>query len=325
METKALYNSLRMNWLQDSSMKVEEWQVANYRAMDLEELFERLEDLDIHLDRPTFMAYAQEADTPEELAGILLGEEEDALVQDQVYLVVFELWRRFVIDKPCLTLFCDELDWQINRYDSEDLESAEPIHDILDRLETILDENVDDGGDAHEVFKLVSDGCANDIEDFLYDFVAEQIDNENFQYAAELVDGFYEYVSEPLRFDFLRVRLLAVTEPGAANEYFRQMAIAIAQADDLDLKMEMLSQLAQGGQRDTFAVLMKQTLPLIKKEEDLQDALSICSEFYRSLDCEKEVATMQHILEQREGLDCAEEVDPNDPDLVAFSQIVEKI
>ena len=47
----------------------------------------------------------------------------------------------------------------------------------------ILDENVDEGVPPEQALQLISTYCANDIETFLYDFISEQIDEDNETYA----------------------------------------------------------------------------------------------------------------------------------------------
>jgi len=323
IKRKALYNLLRMNWLQDSTVEVEPWQVEDYRSLSEEELFDRLESLDLKLDRQTFVAYAADYDTPEELADDLVSEEEDPRHQDRVFLCIFELWRRFVYDKPCFSIFCDELDRQINLYDRDELKNRESIHDVLARLEAVLDENVDEGGDPQEVFDLISAGCANDVEGFLYDFIAEQIDHENFGFAAELIDGFYEYVQDSLRFDFLRTRLVAEIDPTEANLLLRSLVTAVEQDKDLDLKMEMLSFLAGGGQCELFVVLGQQVIPLLKKEEDFQDLLAICIHFYRCLDHDQEEQRIQKIIDKRADYNPSDSINAQDSDIISLSKLME--
>lgn len=97
LKNKALYNSLRMNWLQNPSLHVEQWQIEEYRDLSLEQLFNKLKSLHIDLDRVSFSAFADSVDSAEELAHALAGDEEsDPTIQDKIYLLVFELWRRLV-------------------------------------------------------------------------------------------------------------------------------------------------------------------------------------------------------------------------------------
>ena len=89
----ALYNSLRLHWLLDPSIKVENWQVQDYRALALEALFEQLHHCNIKMDRSTFIAYAENFGTPEELADHLAADlQADTYLQDRIYLLIFELW-----------------------------------------------------------------------------------------------------------------------------------------------------------------------------------------------------------------------------------------
>src|SRR5581483_1928170 len=94
---KAIYNSLRMSWLQDKTIMIEPWKVEDLRPLSLDVLFSRLQKKEIFLDRASFVSYADQFDSPEELSEWLREsvnlEEEEA---DEIFLLVFELWRRLV-------------------------------------------------------------------------------------------------------------------------------------------------------------------------------------------------------------------------------------
>ena len=127
MQRHALYNLLRMNWKEHKDLDVEPWQVEDYRKLSLEALFKRLSDLSISLDRVSFLAFADDLDTPEDFADSLNDESDnDPMVQDQIYLLIFELWRRLIPEKQSLSIFCDELDRRIEMYDS-DTEDADAV------------------------------------------------------------------------------------------------------------------------------------------------------------------------------------------------------
>ena len=51
LERRTLYNLLRINWLVDSKLNVQPWQVEDYRALSLETLFHKLQKLGFFLDR----------------------------------------------------------------------------------------------------------------------------------------------------------------------------------------------------------------------------------------------------------------------------------
>ena len=272
IERRALFNSLRINWLANPSLKVLPWQVEDYRVLPLEEIFARLRKKDIDLDRVSFAALADEVDSPEQLCESLWAESDlETSEKDQVYLLIFELWRRVVNEKPCLSIFCDELDYQIFAYDHGKLAHAENIQDAIANLEVILDENVDAGIDPIEVFEMVSNCCANDLETFLYDYISEQIDDtHNYPYAADLLDSFGHYMKGAAWFDFLRARLLSQTDPESSDKLLRQIIQDIKKQQDLDLGLEVVSFLAKGGDPELFRLLARQTVPMLETEEDFQ-------------------------------------------------------
>lgn len=320
---RALYNSLRMNWVFDPSLEVEPWQAEDYRSLPLDAIFERLEERDIHLDRSSFIAFADNFDTPEDLTDDFLSHASaDSHNQDQVYLLIFELWRRLLPEKTCLSVFCDELDQQIHLYDSGHAANAEGIQDALANLQVILDENIDEGADPVEAFKCIEEGCANDIESFLYDFITEQIESRNLSYAAELLDGFSDCVRDVKWFDFLRARVVSETDPEEADLIVRRLIKENAVAPNLEFNLELLSFLVRGGDKAAFDHLVKQSIRLIKVEEDFQDLLSISADFYHCLDHDPIEQKLQSILQRRLAIPLRSVFDSKDPQLVEFIKII---
>ncbi|MFQ5729798.1 MAG: hypothetical protein ACE5GN_05515, partial [Waddliaceae bacterium] len=169
-----------MNWLNDPNISSEPWQVEDYRNLPTQTLFQNLNERGIALDNARFINFTEMVDSPEDFTEILLEDTSfDLMEQDRIFLHIFELWRRLVPEKLCLSIFCDELDHQIYLYDSGDPSSAESIQDAIANLQMILDENFDQGMKPSRIFESVSAGCANDLESFLYDFTTEQINNDN--------------------------------------------------------------------------------------------------------------------------------------------------
>ena len=190
MNKRAFYNSLRMNWLLDSEIEVDQWQVADYRTIDTNALFAQLALYGFNLSKDSFAAFAEEADTPEEFTDSLI--EEAPLKSDQqdfIYLVIFELWRRLLPERLCLSIFCDELDHIIFNYDQNHLDDPEMIEDMLSNFLLVLEENSDEGVEP-QIIPSLSDCSANDIENFLIDFIQDQIEHRNIDYASELIEGF---------------------------------------------------------------------------------------------------------------------------------------
>jgi hypothetical protein len=263
---------------------------------------------------------------PEDLTDHLLlyRDDLDTASQDQVYLAAFELWRRLLPERLCLTVFCDELDHQINLYDSGDIERPEAIQDVLANLQEILDENIDQGGEPIEVFRVVSEGCANGLEAFLYDFISDQLDEGNIVYGTELVEGFYNYVSDTKWFDFLRARILVDTDPVAANVLFANLISDVSDEPDLEFCLDVLAYMVQGGERALFVSLVKQILPWVTREDDFQELLSICVDFYQRLDYEWEEQALQAILDGREDHSVDDEINFDDSDRIELIRVIEK-
>ncbi len=326
IQRRALYNSLRQNWLMDSSTEAEPWQIEDYRSLSLEALFQRLADLELPLDRNSFLGFADECDSPEDLTDHLLAERDDLDVssQDKAYLVIFELWRRTLPERLCLSVFCDELDHQINLYDQDDIESPEAIEDALADLQEVLDENADQGVDPVDVFEAVSDGCANSIDGFLYDFISDLLDDDNLSYAVELVDGLYNYIPDKKWFDFLRARILVERDPVAANALFAKLIEDVAEDSDLEFSLEILAFMVLGGERALFVALVEQVLPRIRQETDFQELLSICVDFYRRLDYEWEEQALQAILDARNNKAADAIVEVGDPHRKELLRALEK-
>ena len=321
LERRSLYNSLRLNWLLDQAMSAEPWQVEDYRKLPLQIVFERLNLQEINLTRPLFIALAEEVETPEELLESLVKDLEiDERAKDQIYLLVFELWRRLLPEKPSLTTFCDELDYQIYQYDFGNSYNYEALQDTLENLQAILDENVDLGIDPKEAFELISSKCANNLEGFLYDFIAERIDENNTVYAKELLETFELYLKDSNWFDFLQVRLISSSDPETANELMVQILKKIDQHPEIELNLEILAYLGQNGESEMFNNLLKNTLPLMKYEEDFNELLDICLDFYRH--CQQLLAAEKilGILKRRSKISGEQLIISNDPDIIELYQ-----
>lgn len=206
---RSFYNLLRINLKEDPSLHVEPWQVADYRLFSVEEILEELRVLKVPLTQEAFFLYAESCESPEDLLECLWIDEDKEEEQEKVYLLLFELWRRWATDKRSLSIFCDELDEQIFLYDEGHLEEEESLQKALNMLEDLLDQGVDEGVLPKEIFKMISFYLAHDVEQFLYDYIVDLIEKENEVYASELIDGMISYVSEKKWFDLLRLVFFA--------------------------------------------------------------------------------------------------------------------
>ncbi|MES2344545.1 MAG: hypothetical protein V4494_01210 [Chlamydiota bacterium] len=318
MQVKALYNLLRYNWLSDSSLEVQPWQIEDLRKVSIEELLIRLEKLEVPLDQEKFLMYAENAHTPEELVDCLFVKEDDPSGFDQCYLLLFELWRRLLPDKQSLSIFCDELDERIAFYDENESADDELVQTSLEELEDILDENVDHGEDPQEVFSVISSYCAHDLESFLYDFIVEQIDAENEMYASELVEGFYEYVADQRWFTFLRVILFSKAAPSEAKIMLSRLLEHLQEDPDFDLLIEIGNYLAHSEENDLFVQTIRQAFQLLEKEGHFQELLRTLMKFYQCCDNDVEFQTLSQVALKRESNDLDAPLNKNDHDFQSF-------
>lgn len=322
IERRALYHLLRMNWLNEPTLSVESWQVEDYRSLSLPTLFDRLKPFNIYLDRVSFIAYADECDSPEDLTDHLIADRHFSTAQeDQIYLIIFEFWRRLMSEKPSLSIICNELDYQIHLYDQQQLEDPSALQDALTHFVQILDENTDQGIPPQHVLKLISSYCANDIETFLYDFISDQIDEGNETYVHELLDSLDAYLENNKWFKLLRIRLCDQFHTKIAQKLIAEAMEEYIHERDLDYNLELLSILVEKGIDSFFRLMMKQTLPLIKQEEDFQDLLSISIDYFHCLDQEPQEAALKAIFEKHESIPLDRAIQSEDSDLAALSQL----
>lgn len=300
LEKHALYTLLRMNWLNDSQLAVEPWQVADYRNLGTTELFAKLKGFSIDLDAKTFAAYADECDSPEQLTEHLIGDHPvDTKTEDQIYLLVFELWRKIMVEKPSLSILCNELDHQIHLFDRNELKTPPDLQDALGNFALLLNENVDEGLSSQEAFDLITPYFANDIENFLYDYIYQQIDEDNEAYAQELLDNFAPYLKGNKWFELLYIKLIMHSNSKMANKLLLHLMEDYLNENDLDFNLELLSFLIGAGNNHDFRALGEATVPLLKTEEDFQDLVGLCADLLHRSDQEDKEKVLQDILRKR--------------------------
>ncbi|NGX45101.1 MAG: hypothetical protein K940chlam2_00243 [Chlamydiae bacterium] len=324
MQTKgrALFNLLRMNWVEDSQLSVEPWQVENYRTLPLEKLFEMAGELNISLDKDRFVHYATSCESPEELTEALWLGGEDPSEHDRIYLIVFELWRRLQPEKQSLSLFCDELDYLIDLYDRAELPNDEPLQTALSELARILDESVDRGQPPKEVFQALSEYCAHDLEAFIYDLAASQIDLGNNILASELVDGFFAYVEDNKWFEFLHARLMFDADEEEAHFMIDRLMERLQEEPDFELLLEIARFMASKGSRDHFFRAALDAKPYLQVEEDFQELLALSCEFLPFFDQDEMHEVFTDMLKRRASAPLEKELRPGDRDLSTyFSQM----
>ena len=327
LKGKALYNLLKTNALDSPQSFVasspKEWQLEDLRALPDTALLERLKQLKLNFDKSSFLLYAEEADSPEDLIDLVWVDEDDDEGHDRAYLVLFELWRRLLPHKQCLSIFCDQLDFLIDAYDRAILEDDEPLEDALCTLEDILDDACDEQGvSPQEVFDEISLYCAHDVESFLYDYILAQIEGEDDLYASELIDSFYEYISDKKWFDFLRARLFFSTHSEESNILIERLLEQLKEEPDVDLMLQIVDGLVHYGDIRLFPYAVKQALSLLKTEKDFRKLLTMSAEYYRCLDKEKEEKEISSLLEKRSHFSESHPFNSSDKSVAAFYELL---
>lgn len=297
LQTKALYNYLRFAHAEDPSIPCEGWQIENLRTESLESLFERLKKKGIFLDSHSFAHFAEECDSPESLAELLLADLEEPELYDRLYLVLFELWRRLLPERQSLSVFCDELDHQIWLFDNDKLDSDEPIQDAIANLIEILEEHVDAGGKPAEVFASIGRFSAQDLYSFLVDFISELLDEGNELYATELIEHFMPYVHDDGWFAFLRIRLMALSDPVKANQQLASL-FENKKAITLDFLIEALHFIAIYGEKPLFLRAVHLAIPLLETGEEFALLLTLSIDYFRRRDREDLELAASKILQK---------------------------
>lgn len=320
LQAKALHNLLRQEALSDPSPIYEPWQIEDYRELSTYELFHRLETLGLHLTEENFLIYGENYDNPEELTLTIWPSQDH---KDHIYLLLFELWRRLLPEKQSLSIFCDELDHRIDLYEKDPISQESALQNMLIRFGEILNEQQDTGSKPKVIFQAIALHSAHDLSSFLYHYITDQIDNEHFEYAAELVEDFYPFIPDPSGFDFLNVQILAHTNIHEANLVLQRILKELKKTGNLDLLLEISSFLTSHGDPHLFHQAVRQAFELIRIEEDFQELLAIAADYYGFCDMEEEEKKLQTIFTKRSGKDPETPLVKHDPDVQTFSSFLE--
>jgi len=325
MEKRALYNLLRVNWQEDPSLGVEPWQVEDYRNASIEELFERLKLCNIFLDKKSFLLYVNNCQDPEDLTDCLAEDLSDTFAQDQVYLLIFELWRKLAPHKRSLSIFCDALDRSIEKYDLEQIDMSYPIEDAMANLQALLENNGDKGIQPQQLFLSVSQRCAADLESFLYDFIADQIEAERHDYAGDLISGFFGYVRDKRWLRLLRAHHTFLIDPVLGDAKMQEVFEDLTNTPDLDFHFEALDFILHTEQLKYFLPACKLVLPLLDKEDYFRELLNEIASFLRDSGKGAEEKVLREIVEKRGDISLEDPIDSTDPDLQKAIEVIGSI
>lgn len=311
---RSLYNLLQVSAKEDSSIQAAPWQLLDYRSLSDEVLFKKLAELGIGLSKENFFLYAENCDTPEELLECLWLKESDQEGEEKAYLLIFELWRRSLPSKQSLSIFFDELDRIISQFDEGIMVDEEIVQKMLSELEDILDQSIDQGAKPQEIFKSVLEYAAHDVEEFLYDYISELLEEGSDIAASKLIDAFEDYVAEAKWFDFLRARLFSLTDTDMEDSIGLLHGILEEQEEHPDLIFlnEVCGFLVHRGDVSLFFECVMLIIEQVRLEGDLQDLLTLVSEFYHCLDKESSENRVLKFIKSRESKDLMSPIHPQD-------------
>ena len=290
-KSRAVYNHKQMQKRLGISTESEDWEIADYRALTDRTLLMRISALGEKVTLETFLEQAASFDSPSDMANSLYDG------SDRAYLLLFELWRRNCPHRDSLAIFCDQLDHLITNEVSDEIEEA------LVELEDFLDASSDSGLSPIEVFATVTEHMAQDLEEFLHEFISTQIDQKKALYASELIDNFYEYIHDKNWFDFLRLRLLMAADPEEGTLMAERIVETLTEEKDIELFIELLAFLSRKGSPKLFFTTFQTVTKLITTEEEFRDILKIAADFYRGYDLDDEEQEITRLLKSREGID----------------------
>ncbi|OGN61780.1 MAG: hypothetical protein A3F40_01775 [Chlamydiae bacterium RIFCSPHIGHO2_12_FULL_27_8] len=321
MHRKALYNLLKFTSIDKKPKNVENWQIEDLRKIDLDILFKKLHKFDIFLDNENFLKYSKNFFTPEEFSSFL-SDEKDLQQRDQIYLIIFELWRRFAQDKKSISIFCDELDHRIFEYDNNKMKNDEKIQNHISMIKSILDENVDAGESHKKVFNDFTKFLAHDYENFLLDYISDLIDIKNYSYALDLIDSYYSYFNAKNWLDFLKAKIFSVTNINSSKELFENILLKLKNKSDLELQFRILDFLSYSLDRSLFISFSKEMFKIVENEKNFKCFLEILLNFFERIDDEKKAAEIRKILKKRESIKKMSKLKKTNIDLLFLKKVI---
>lgn len=280
-------------------MAVESWQVLDYTSLTVENLFRRLSQASIPLSQKEFREIAGSLDSPEELSEVLTLD--DPKYKKMVYLIVFELWKRFPELPETLSIFCDKFDGILFAYDKNPKEMGECVQSHFIELSEILESNMAQGGRPKPLFAYISRYFAADLETYLYRYIYDQIEWDNDIIASKILGRFYEFVREKEWFDFLRLKLLQGVPPEDATAMVARFLEGLKAKPNVELSLEILRYFLQTGHIEPFLEIYKDVANIIKREEDFREMLDLIYQFYALNDRKEEENSIRAFILKRKN------------------------
>lgn len=279
---RALYNLLRLMDMDHQNVKP--WQIENMRNVSDESIFNRLHHFKIFIDQESFVHFAECVENPEELLEYLVSTESDREKAEQIYLLLFELWRRYMKDTQCLSIVCDEIDALIEQFDNGDLSISEELYAKLYHLVDVFDESVNVNQPRQVIFEYVCSYLAHDLERFLYDFIQILIENKNESLASELIEGYEDYVKHPEWLEFLKLKLISASEAVDVEGMLARFGDRLIEEKNVSLAIDFVSYLFDLGDSYHCMNVFPSILKLVTTNAQLNKIIGVTDKYLETLD-----------------------------------------
>ncbi|MBM3195569.1 MAG: hypothetical protein FJZ62_02325 [Chlamydiae bacterium] len=317
-EIKAHYNLLKAQVAWDPSTPHEKWMVEDLSAVSDKNLLKRLEDLKVPVSSANLKKYLEEIETPEDFLEAVTLETDGPEKVENVYLILFELFKRHAPKKESLSIFADGLDFLIQKYEVTSGKNWVEIVPYLKQLVHILRENLSGVKNPSEVLEKLSRHFAYDLEGFIYDFIADLIDSSQEVLAEEFIELFFDYLTKPYWFTLLEYYL-----KGADEERLENLSDLVMEIKDFEFSLEVLHVLKEE-ESDRFFPLLSHTVDFSKDEADFVELLTVAQEFFEEKDRLREMMEIKKILDSRSQIDEKRRLHPQDAACSHFKKIVER-
>ena len=294
---RAYYNLLWLEKLRGNTIPAKGFEILDYRKLSLAELFINLENLNIFFNEVTFSRYCEDLDSPEELIESLGLDDGDE--KREGYLLCFELWRRLLPEKECVSIFCDELDRIIAKYekDRDDEELLQTLHHLID----ILDRNTVTSDSAHEIFNRLSMYIAHDLENVIFTYIDTMItDGLEDEYLA-LLDHFMPYVSDKRNLQFLKLKTLSNDFEEEKENLSGFLVSSLTEDLNFPLSLHLLFYLTEMRNDELFSELFATLASSTKEEDSLVALLDVLVEYHRKRGREEKEKQVTRFLQNHLG------------------------
>lgn len=286
--------------------------LVSWREQSTQFLFDQLHNLGIDLDKSHFLAWARESDSPEDLLNLLApdneDEEKDSLYMDHLYLILFELWRRFVPERRSLSIVADDIDQTICMYDArggecsieEENSFASKMVGYFSEYVRILEASLEqfkgcspeekedvlmEGFTSPEaaIFGMSQPFFAHDIARSFFDFVVEYASSEIAHELLSIIDRIAPFIMPQNFLPAMRVHALWYEDEARAVQQAREFSRELFSKRYVDpvtkvLKQEAIPSVfaflvfaAKTGESGLFNEIMRNIIQCIP--ENTQDEL----------------------------------------------------